>query len=122
MPKLTDEAIRAVFRAAFTLNQRWGGYVTWKPQAQENVRRLMPGITPELIDDLIYEHITSNGEIKLAKETRDDWLECGYHYDFVVDAPSDIGKASKIYVETVILRADVDDPGIHVVNCHPQIT
>jgi hypothetical protein len=114
MPKLIDEAIRSILREAFVLNQRCSGYVTWKLQAQENVRRHLPGFTPEAIEDLIYRHVEANGEIKFAKETRDEWLDYGYHYDFVLVVPDQF----RIYVETVIIRANIHDPGVHIVNCH----
>ena len=114
MPKLTEAAIIAVITMAFEL-RRYRGFVTWKRQATEDVRRHFPGYTPEFIEELAHKHLASGGVIKFVNEWREGLLDDPVHYDFVI-----ADKPKPIYVETVVLRMDIDDPGVEIRSCHPD--
>jgi hypothetical protein len=114
MPKLTDPDTLLAIKNAFELNRRFSGYVTWKQQATENVRRLPGNFTPARIDDLVWEHLRNEGDVRVVNETRQEHLDSGFHYDIVVPVAAKIN----VYVETVLGRADPDDPLVRIVNCH----
>src|SRR4051812_32884511 len=117
MPKLTDSTIRNAILQAFVNEERWAGFVIWKPSAAEKLLRDFPGHRPPLVNSMVVTHLTSNGDIKFAKETRDEWLQCGFHYDVVLPGPD--GK--RIYAEMVLVNDGADDPDdlcVHVVSCH----
>jgi hypothetical protein len=120
MPKLNDPKLRDVVLRAFLEEETCRGFVTWKPSAVERLARDFPGYLPQLVNSLVLAHLRNGGEIKFAVETRDEYLQCGFHYDVLL--PGHKGK--EIYVETVILNDGANDPidlQVHVVSCHRNV-
>jgi hypothetical protein len=113
MAPLSDTRILTAFKRAVEEGLRFAGYVTWRPQAQEWIRRELPNLTLKGIAELMYQHLDSGGEIDQVKETREQWLDFKFHYDFRLTI-----SGRPIYVETVLLNEDPDDPEIQVVNIH----
>ncbi|MFO0882919.1 MAG: hypothetical protein U0894_01815 [Pirellulales bacterium] len=114
MPVLRDPEIIASIRKAFEEAERFDGYVTWKPIAAENARLIGEGITPDFVEEQIRAHLSSGGSIRFAVETRDEWKDYGFHYDFVLS----VDGFPKIYVETVLVDSDLKSPEVRVVSCH----
>ncbi len=61
----------------------------------------------------MYQHVDSGGDIDQVRETRQQWMDSRFHYDFRVNV-----EGRRIYVETILLGEDPDDPEIQVVNIH----
>jgi len=64
----------------------------------------------------MYDHLSLGGEIDQQSETRPEWRDFDYHYDFRISV-----EAYELYVETVLYvedPSDPDDPVISVVNVH----
>jgi hypothetical protein len=112
MPPLTDLEILAKFRHILG---EWccTGYVTWKPVARQWVENNLEGFTTRAIGEEIFRHVNAGGEIDQVKESRQEWSEFRFHYDFRVSIEGRL-----LYVETVLLEDDPDDPTIHVVSIH----
>jgi hypothetical protein len=113
MTPLKDERLLAAYTTALAENRRFSGYVLWKPLAQDWLFRELPGMHPRQIAGLMYEHVQAGGEIDQIRETREEWLDFSCHYDvrlLVADR--------HIYIESVFLSDDPDDPQIEIVNIH----
>jgi hypothetical protein len=113
MAPLRDPRIQAAFNHALEQGLRFSGYVTWRPRAQEWVRTELPNVTLKAIAELMYQHVHSGGEIDQVRETREPWLDFQFHYDLRLTVDG-----RRIYVETILLSEDPDDPEIQVVNIH----
>ena len=113
MAPLSDPRILAAFKRALEEGLRYAGYVTWRPRAQEWVRTELPNVTLKGIAELIYRHVDSGGQIDQVKETREEGLDFKCHYDLRLTIAE-----RRIYIETVLLSEDPDDPEIQVVNIH----
>ncbi len=113
MAPLTDPHLLAAIRQAFVENRRFVGYVTWKPRAQEWVRREFANHTARAIADIINDYITSGGTIDQIRETREEWLEYSYHYDVRLEIME-----RRIYVEMLLLREEPADPHVEIVSIH----
>jgi len=70
-------------------------------------------VTLKGIAELIYRHFDSGGQIDQVNETREEWLDFKFHYDLRLTIAE-----RRIYIETVLLSEDPDDPEIQVVNIH----
>ena len=116
MPPLTDPRLLAVITRALAENLRFSGYVTWKSRPQEWIRENLSGCTTRTIALLMHDHVMAGRTINQVRETRELWLEHGYHFDFVLDVDD-----QEVYVETVIVSDDPDDCEIQVVNVHFNI-
>jgi hypothetical protein len=57
--------------------------------------------------------VAGGGEIDEVRETRPEWSGHRCHYDFRVE----IG-GRFLYIETILVEDDLDDPTIHVVSIH----
>lgn len=112
MARLTDPAILAKFRHALSL-WRFTGYVTWKPVARQWVEQNLEGWTTRAIAEEMSRFVDAGGEIDQTLETRPEWAEQRYHYDFRMEIGGRL-----LYIETVLIEDDPDDPGIHVVSIH----
>lgn len=113
MAELTDPRLLEVFFNALTDNLRFSGYVTWKPNAQEWLRRNCPQCTTRRVGELMHEHVQCRRKIDQVRETREEWSHCGHHYDFILDVDGD-----RLYVETVIVSDEPGDCQIEIVNVH----
>lgn len=111
MPPLRDANTIDKFRAAFQDHNSGG--VSWNPvPALEWLRRNFSGITQQAVNCLILDHINSGGEIDQVVETREDYLHCGYHYDFLLRI-----RNRCVYVETILQESRMG-PVVTVVNIH----
>jgi hypothetical protein len=61
----------------------------------------------------MFRFFASGGEIDQVRETRPQWSEHRFHYDFCLEAGGRL-----LYIETILVEDDPDDPTIHVVNIH----
>ena len=111
MAPLTDLELRRRYLQPLEY-RRYRGYVTWKQTAREWVETKLAGTTTRQIDDLMWEHVAAGGEIDQQRERRPEWSE-QYHYDLRIRI-----RTRRVYIETVLLDDDPDDPTIHVVSIH----
>ncbi len=65
------------------------------------------------MEKLLHDHVAGGGALDQVRERRDDWLDFEFHFDLRLDID---GK--RIYVETVLVRADPQDPLVEIVNIH----
>ena len=56
---------------------------------------------------------TTVGGIGQVRETRPQWSEHPFHYDFRTNMDGRL-----LYIETILVEDDPDDPAIHVVSIH----
>ena len=112
MARLTDPAILAKFRHALSLWQ-FTGYVTWKPIARQWVEQNLEGWTTRAIAEEMFRYFDHGGEIDQTPETRPEWNQWQFHYDFRIEIEGRLR-----YIETVLVEDDLDDPVVHVVSVH----
>ena len=112
MPPLTDPAILAKFRHALG---EWNctGYVTWKRTARQWVEDSLEGFTTRAVGESLSLYVEAGGVIDQVRESRPEWSEHRFHYDFRMD----IG-GRHVYIETILVEDDPQDPTIHVVSIH----
>jgi hypothetical protein len=112
MAPLSDPVIFAKIRNALS-NWRYIGYVTWKPIAKAWVDLNMDGMTTRFVAEMMFEHVVSGRVVDQVKETRSEWSEQQFHYDFRIPIGNRI-----IYIETILIEDDSEDPIIGVVSIH----
>jgi hypothetical protein len=112
MAPLGDPIVYAKIYGALS-NWRYTGYVTWKAVARAWVETNLEGATTRAVAEMMFEHVVSGGEIDQVKESRLEWTEQRFHYDFRISVGDRL-----IYVETVLIEDDPQDPIIHVVSIH----
>ena len=112
MASLTNPAILAKFRHALGA-WNFAGYVTWKSVAREWVENNLDGFTTRSIGEEMFRFLEAGGKIDQVKETRREWTEHPFHYDFRLSIEGRL-----IYIETILVEDDPDDPTIHVVSIH----
>ena len=61
----------------------------------------------------MFRFFAAGGEIDQVPETRPQWNEQRFHYDFRMDIGGRL-----LYIETILVEDDPDDPTIHVVSIH----
>jgi len=112
MAPLTDMAILAKFRHALS---EWNctGYITWKGIAREWVEANLEGFTTRAVGEAMFNYVEAGGRIDQTRETRPEWNTQRFHYDFRIVIGDRL-----IYVETILVEDDRDDPTIHVVSIH----
>ena len=112
MPPLTNAELLAKFRHAL---REWNctGYITWKRVAREWVEKNLEGFTTRAIGEEMYRHAMTGGEIDHVKESREEWSDRRFHYDFRIPVEGRL-----LYIETVLIEDNPDDPMIHVVSIH----
>lgn len=112
MARLTDPALLAMFRHALS---EWNcsGYITWKRIAREWVEDNLEGFTTRAVGEELFRFFDAGGEVDQVRETRPEWSEQRFHYDFRLE----IG-GRRLYIETILVDDDPDDPTIHVVSIH----
>ncbi|HVC98547.1 MAG TPA: hypothetical protein VND64_33075 [Pirellulales bacterium] len=113
MPSPADLEARQAWLNAFQEGRRFRGFVTWKPLAQGWVKANLEGNTLREMEKLLHDHVAGGGTLDQVRERRKDWLDFEFHFDLRLDVG---GK--KIYVETVLVRADPRDPLVEIVNVH----
>jgi hypothetical protein len=112
MARLTDPEIVAKFEHALSQWQ-FTGYISWKPIAREWLELNLEGLTTRFVGEEMFRLFTAGGEIDQVRETRPEWSEHRFHYDFRMDIGGRL-----LYIETILVEDDADDPTIHVVNIH----
>ena len=112
MAPITDPEILAKFRRALQ-QWRFTGYITRKASAREWVERNLEGWTTRAIAEEMFCHFDAGGEIDRVRETRPEWNEQRYHYDFRIQIGGRL-----IYIETLLVEDDPNDPTAHVVSIH----
>ena len=112
MAPLSDPDIIAKIRNALS-NWRYTGYVTWKAVAKTWVDKNLDGMTARFVAEMMFEHVVSGGEVDQVKETRSEWSEQQFHYDFRILIGDRL-----IYIETILIEDDPEDPIISVVSIH----
>ena len=112
MARLTDPEILAKFQHALS-QWRFTGYVTWKPIARQWLEQNLEGFTTRSVTEEIYRFVAAGGEIDQIPETRPQWSEHRFHYDFRMEVGGRL-----LYIETVLVEDDPNDPTIHVVSIH----
>jgi hypothetical protein len=114
MPPLTDPERLRHYREAL---KGWScsGCVTWECLARQWVRANLPGLTPQEVSRLMWEHVQAGGEIDEVPERRPDWIQHKFHHDLRLRIAGRL-----VYVETRLLMDDRDvaDSTINVVNIH----
>jgi hypothetical protein len=89
------------------------GYITWKGIARQWVEENLEGFTTRAVGEEMFRHFQGGGEIDQVRETRPEWSGQRFHYDFRVPMGDRL-----IYIETILVEDDPDDPTIHVVSIH----
>lgn len=112
MVPLADPVILAKFRHALE-QWRFTGYVTWKAFARQWAERNLEGWTTRAIAEAIFQHVDVGGRIDQVRETRPEWTDDAYHYDFRIQIGNRL-----IYIETLLVEDDPSDPTVHVVSIH----
>ncbi len=112
MPRLEDPVSLARYRSALA-NWRITGYVDWKETARTWVRNQLGEHEPRQIARLMFEHVEAGGEIDQVPERRPEWNDRPFHYDLRISVAGRL-----LYIETILLDDDPDDPVIRVVSIH----
>ena len=112
MARLTDPESLAKFQYALSQWQ-FTGYVTWKPIARQWLEQNMEGMTTRSVSEEMFHFFAAGGEIDQVRETRPQWSEHRFHYDFRMEIGGRL-----LYIETILVEDDPDDPTIYVVSIH----
>ena len=112
MAPLNDLEILAKFRHALQL-WRFTGYITWKATAHEWVEWNLEGWATRALGEEMSCHFDTGGEIDQVRETRPEWSERSYRYEFRIQIGDRL-----IYIETILVEDDPNDPTVHVVSIH----
>jgi hypothetical protein len=112
MARLTDPGVLAKFQHALS-QWRFTGYVTWKAVARQWVEQNLEGLTTRSVGEEMFRFFAAGGEIDRIRETRPEWSEHRFHYDFRLDIGS-----RPLYIETILVEDDPEDTTIHVVSIH----
>ena len=112
MARLTDPEILAKFQHVLS-QWRFTGCITWKPIARQWLEQNLEGLTTRFVGEEMFRFFSAGGEIDQVRETRPEWSEHQFHYDFRIDIGGRL-----LYIETILVEDDPDDPTIHVVSIH----
>jgi hypothetical protein len=112
MARLTDPQVLAKFEHALKQWQ-FTGYITWKPIARQWLEQNLEGCTARSVAEEMFRFFAAGGEIDQIAETRPQWSEHRFHYDFRMDIGGRL-----LYIETILVEDDPNDPTIHVVSIH----
>ena len=109
MPPLQDPDLLRAFKAILS---EWHvtGYVTAKDQALEWAGKNLPGFTLKTLAKLMNDHVAAGGEIDQVKETRPEWDDWPFHYDFRLP-----WEGRLLYIETILVDDDPSDPYLRIV-------
>ena len=112
MTRLSDPETLAKFQHALS-QWRFTGYVTWKPIARQWVEQNLEGFTTRSVAEEMFCFFAAGGDIHQIRETRPEWSEYRFHYDFRME----IGERL-LYIETILVEDDPNDPAVYVVSIH----
>lgn len=112
MARLQDPEILARYQSALS-NWYVTGYVEWKDLARDWILANLDGIKPRWVAELMWQHVQAGGEIDQVPERRPEWSDYDYHYDLRLRIADRL-----LYIETVLLDDDPDDPTIRIVSIH----
>jgi hypothetical protein len=112
MARLTDPQVLAKFRHAL---REWNctGYITWKPVARRWVEENLEGLTTRAVAEEMFRYFDGGGHIDEVRERRREWSDHRFHYDFRIPLADRL-----VYIETILVEDDPNDPTIHVVSVH----
>jgi hypothetical protein len=86
---------------------------TWKPVARQWVEKNLDGLTIRVIGEEMFRHASAGGEIDQVRESRSEWSDSPFHFDFRIQVEGRL-----LYIETILIDDDPDDPTIHVMSIH----
>jgi hypothetical protein len=112
MPPLTDPVILAAFRSALS-NWNFTDYVTEKDAVMAWRDRELPGTSLKAVAKRLYDHLQVGGTIDQTPETRPEWNDRPFHYDFRIMIAN-----RRLYIETILVDDDPTDPYVHIVSMH----
>jgi hypothetical protein len=112
MARLTDPTILAKYQHALS-QWRFAGYLTWKPIARQWVEQNLEGLTTRCVGEEMFRFFAAGGQVDQVRETRPEWSAHRFHYDFRMEL-----RGQLVYIETILVEDDPDDPTIHVVSIH----
>ena len=112
MPPLTDPAILAFFHSALS-NWNVTDYVTEKDLVMEWRAKNLPRVALKAVAKLMFDHLQAGGVIDQTPETRPEWNDRPFHYDFRI-----LVGGRRVYIETVLVDDDPTDPFVHIVSMH----
>ncbi len=112
MARLTDPETLARFQHALSQWQ-FTGYITWKPIARQWLEQNLEGYTTRSVGEEMSRFVAAGGAIDEVRETRPEWSGHRFHYDFRIEIGGRL-----LYIETILMEDDPDDPTIHVVSIH----
>ena len=112
MAPLSDPLILDKIRHALS---EWNctGYITWKSVARAWVEANLEGMTTRAIGEDLFRYVEAGGPIDQVRESRPEWSEQRFHYDFRIPIAGRL-----VYIETILVEDDPEDPTIHVVSIH----
>jgi hypothetical protein len=110
--RLTDPQTPAKLQHALSQWQ-FTGYITWKPIARQWLEQNLEGFTTRSVGEEMWRFSAAGGEIDEVHESRPEWSGHRFHYDFRIDIGGRL-----LYIETIVVEDDPDDPTIHVVSIH----
>jgi len=109
MPPLEDVELLKCFKAILS-NWHVTDYVTAKGQALEWAGKNLPNFTLKALAKRMHEHVDAGGEIHQVRETRPEWNDWPFHYDFRL-----LWSDRLLYIETVLVDDDPTDPYLRIV-------
>jgi hypothetical protein len=109
MPPLEDPDLLKVFKAILS-NWYVTDYVTAKDEALDWAGKNLSGFTLKSLAKLLNEHVSVGGEIDQVRETRPEWNDWPYHYDFRLSWAGRL-----LYIETILVDDDPSDPYLRIV-------
>ena len=112
MVRLTDPETLAKLQYALSQWQ-FTGYITWKPIARQWLEKNLEGSTTRSVGEEMFRFFAAGGEVDQIHETRAEWREHRFHYDIRMEIGGRL-----LYIETILVEDEPDDPTIHVVSIH----
>ena len=109
MPPLEDAELLKCFKRILS-NWNVTDYVTAKDEAIAWAGKNLPGFTLKLLAKQMNEHVEGGGEIDQVRETRPEWNDWPFHYDFRLSWDE-----RPLYIETVFVDDDPSDPYLRIV-------
>ncbi|HYV35044.1 MAG TPA: hypothetical protein VE988_05015 [Gemmataceae bacterium] len=109
MPVLTDPELLACIRAVLS-NWHVTDYIVAKEEALGWAGKNLPGFTLKTMAQLMHDHVQGGGTIDQVRETRPEWDDWPYHYDFRL-----AWAGRMLYIETLLDDDDPSDPYLRIV-------
>ena len=109
MPRLEDPDLLDCFRAILS-NWHVTDYVTAKNEALEWAGKNLPRFTLKSLAKLMNDHVLAGGAIDQVRETRPEWDDWPFHYDFRLSWAD-----RRLYIETVLVDDHPSGPYLRIV-------